>query len=109
VLLALVAGGRVRAVEGAASAGVALLLWGAFSRQLTRQRLGEVLSDAMVITGVLFALRCWPPPPFVAVAIARHRSPGRRRMVAFGGGPRQAVLLVPRRAAVVCLRARRLS
>jgi len=55
-LLVLVASGRVRAVEGAASAGVALLAWGFGSRQLTRARLAEVLSDAMSITGVLFAL-----------------------------------------------------
>lgn len=56
VLLALVAAGYVRAVEGAATAGVALLLWGVLSRQLTAQRLAGVLSDAMVITGMLFAL-----------------------------------------------------
>ena len=56
LLLTLVAAGYVRAVEGAATAGVALLLWGALSRQLTRRRLAEVLSDAMTITGVLFAL-----------------------------------------------------
>ncbi|HEU5294109.1 MAG TPA: TRAP transporter large permease subunit [Burkholderiaceae bacterium] len=55
-LLVLVASGRVRAVEGAATAGAALLLWGAVSGQLTRERLAAVLSDAMVITGVLFAL-----------------------------------------------------
>ncbi|MFI4929270.1 MAG: TRAP transporter large permease subunit [Burkholderiales bacterium] len=56
LVLVLVASGRVRAVEGAATAGVALLLWGLLSRQLTRQRLADVLSDAMVITGMLFAL-----------------------------------------------------
>jgi len=55
-LLALVAAGYVRAVEGAATAGVALLAWGVASRQLTAALLREVLSDAMVITGVLFAL-----------------------------------------------------
>jgi TRAP-type mannitol/chloroaromatic compound transport system permease large subunit len=56
LLLVLVASGRVRAVEGAATAGVALLLWGLASRQLTWQRLRAVLNDAMTITGVLFAL-----------------------------------------------------
>jgi TRAP-type mannitol/chloroaromatic compound transport system permease large subunit len=56
LLLVLVANGRVRAVEGAASAGVALLLWGFASRQLTREHLRAVLNDAMTITGVLFAL-----------------------------------------------------
>jgi TRAP-type mannitol/chloroaromatic compound transport system permease large subunit len=56
LLLVLVASGRVRAVEGAASAGVALLLWGFASRQLTWEHLRAALNDAMTITGVLFAL-----------------------------------------------------
>ena len=55
-LLALVASGRLRAVEAAATAGVALLVWGASSRQLTRPVLGRVLDDALALTGALFAL-----------------------------------------------------
>lgn len=55
-LLALVTTGRVRAVEAAATAGVLLLAWGIVSRQLTRQRLGQVLDDALALTGALFAL-----------------------------------------------------
>jgi TRAP-type mannitol/chloroaromatic compound transport system permease large subunit len=94
LLLALVAGGRVRAVEGAASAGVALLLWGAFSRQLTRQRLGEVLSDAMVITGVLFALLLAATTFSLLLRLLGTDRLVADAMVAFGGGSRQAVLLV---------------
>lgn len=55
-LLALVATGRVRAVEAAASAGVALLLWGGLSGQLRGPVLRQVLDDAMALTGALFAL-----------------------------------------------------
>ena len=55
-LLTLVAMGQVRAVEAAAAAGVALLVWGWASRQLSRKVMREVLDDAMVLTGALFAL-----------------------------------------------------
>lgn len=55
-LLTLVALGHVRAVEGAAAAGVLLLLWGMASGQLTRTLLWQVLDDAMALTGALFAL-----------------------------------------------------
>jgi len=55
-LLTLVTLGRVRAVEAAASAGLALLLWGWASRRLTRALLWQVLDDAMALTGALFAL-----------------------------------------------------
>ncbi len=55
-LLTLVALGHVRAVEGAAAAGVLLLLWGAASGQLTRALLWHALDDAMALTGALFAL-----------------------------------------------------
>ena len=55
-LLTLVAMGQVRAVEAAAAAGVALLVWGWASHQLSRKVMREVLDDAMVLTGALFAL-----------------------------------------------------
>lgn len=55
-LLALVTTGRLRAVEAAATAGVALLAWGLASRQLTRAVLARVLDDALALTGALFAL-----------------------------------------------------
>lgn len=55
-LLTLVAMGQVRAVEAAAAAGVALIVWGWASRQLSLKVLREVLDDAMVLTGALFAL-----------------------------------------------------
>ena len=55
-LLALVTTGRLRAVEAAATAGVALLAWGLASRQLTRPLLARVLDDALALTGALFAL-----------------------------------------------------
>lgn len=55
-LLVLVTLGRVRAVEGAATACVLLLGWGAVSRQLTRAVLRQVLDDAMALTGALYAL-----------------------------------------------------
>ncbi|MBS0453374.1 MAG: TRAP transporter large permease subunit [Proteobacteria bacterium] len=56
-LLGLVAAGRVRAVEAAAAAGVALLAWGFASGALLRGgRLRRVLDDAMALTGALFAL-----------------------------------------------------
>lgn len=55
-LLALVATGRIRAVEAAAAAGVTLLVWGLVSRQLTRPVLARVLDDALALTGALFAL-----------------------------------------------------
>lgn len=55
-LLTLVASGRVRAVEAAATAGVLLLVWGVVSRQLTLQVLRHVLDDALALTGALFAL-----------------------------------------------------
>lgn len=56
MLLVLVAIGRVRAVEAAATAGLALLAWGAASRRLTWARLRLALDDAMATTGALFAL-----------------------------------------------------
>lgn len=55
-LLTLVAMGRVRAVEAAATAGLLLLLWGGASRRLTRVLLWQVLDDAMAMAGALFAL-----------------------------------------------------
>ncbi|MFY3386568.1 TRAP transporter large permease subunit [Paracidovorax sp. MALMAid1276] len=55
-LLALVTAGRIRAVEAAATAGVALLIWGLVSRQLTRPVMARVLDDALALTGALFAL-----------------------------------------------------
>ncbi|MDP9974123.1 TRAP transporter large permease subunit [Variovorax paradoxus] len=55
-LLVLVTLGKVRAVEGAAAAGVLLLGWGLASRQLTRPVLWQVLDDAMALTGALYAL-----------------------------------------------------
>lgn len=56
-LLGLVAIGKVRAVEAAAAAGVALLAWGLASGALRRHgRLRQVLDDAMALTGALFAL-----------------------------------------------------
>lgn len=55
-LLTLVASGRVRAVEAAATAGVLLLVWGVVSRQLTGKVLWRVLDDALAMTGALFAL-----------------------------------------------------
>jgi TRAP-type mannitol/chloroaromatic compound transport system permease large subunit len=55
-LLALVASGRVRAVEAAALAGLLLLAWAVVSRQLSRALLWQVLDDAMALTGALFAL-----------------------------------------------------
>ena len=55
-LLLLVLLGLIRAVEAAATAGVALTLWGLATRQLTRRRLRAALDDAMAMTGALFAL-----------------------------------------------------
>ncbi|QSI29368.1 TRAP transporter large permease subunit [Variovorax sp. RKNM96] len=55
-LLVLVTLGKVRAVEGAATACVMLLGWGLASRQLTRPVLWQVLDDAMALTGALYAL-----------------------------------------------------
>jgi TRAP-type mannitol/chloroaromatic compound transport system permease large subunit len=56
VLLVLVALGVVRAVEGAATFGTLLLVWAIAGRRLSRSLLGEVLDDAMALTGSLFAL-----------------------------------------------------
>ncbi len=56
LLLGGVALGRLRAVEAAAAAALALLAWGAASRQLTLPLLRQVLDDAMALTGALFAL-----------------------------------------------------
>lgn len=94
LLLGLVASGRVRAVEGAATAGVALLLWGWLSRQLTRQRLAQVLSDAMVITGVLFALLLAATTFSLLLRLLGTDRLVADLMATFDGGPRQAVLLV---------------
>jgi TRAP-type mannitol/chloroaromatic compound transport system permease large subunit len=55
-LLAGVAGGRLRAVEAAATAGLALLVYAVASGRLPRRRLGQMLDDAMALTGALFAL-----------------------------------------------------
>jgi TRAP-type mannitol/chloroaromatic compound transport system permease large subunit len=55
-MLVAVTSGRVRAVEAAAGAGLLLLAYGLFSRQLTRTLLGQVLDDALALTGALFAL-----------------------------------------------------
>ena len=94
LLLVLVASGHVRAVEGAASAGVALLLWGLLSRQLDRQRLGGVLSDAMVITGVLFALLLAATTFSLLLRLLGTDRLVTDIMVHLGGGPRTAVLAV---------------
>ncbi|MBB3181432.1 TRAP transporter large permease subunit [Variovorax sp. Sphag1AA] len=56
VLLSLVAIGKVRAVEAAATAGMLLLGWGVLSRRLTGPLLWLVLDEAMSLTGALFAL-----------------------------------------------------
>jgi len=56
VLLVLVALGVVRAVEGAATFGTLLLVWAIAGRRLSRPLLGQVLDDAMALTGSLFAL-----------------------------------------------------
>jgi TRAP-type mannitol/chloroaromatic compound transport system permease large subunit len=55
-LLVLVALGRVRAVEAAATAALLLLGWGVLTGQLGWARLWRVLDDAMALTGALFAL-----------------------------------------------------
>lgn len=56
-LLVLIALGRVRPVEGAATACMLLLGWGLASGQLLRAGLlREVLDDAMALTGALYAL-----------------------------------------------------
>jgi TRAP-type mannitol/chloroaromatic compound transport system permease large subunit len=55
-LLALVASGRVRAVEAAATAGVATLAYAASSGRLAQGRWARVLDHAMSLSGALFAL-----------------------------------------------------
>lgn len=56
-LLVLIALGRVRPVEGAATACMLLLGWGLVSGQLLRAGLlRQVLDDAMALTGALYAL-----------------------------------------------------
>jgi tripartite ATP-independent transporter DctM subunit len=55
-LLAAVVAGYVYAVEAAAAGGTALFAIGLASRTLTLKVLGQVLRDAMTITGALFAL-----------------------------------------------------
>jgi TRAP-type mannitol/chloroaromatic compound transport system permease large subunit len=93
LLLTLVASGRVRAVEGAATAGVALLVWGVLGRQLTRRGLAEVLSDAMVITGVLFALLLAATTFSLLLRLLGTDRLVTDVMLHLGGGPRMAVLL----------------
>ena len=56
LLLTGVASGHLRAVEAAATAALALLAHCLASGQLPRSRLGQVLDDAMALTGALFAL-----------------------------------------------------
>lgn len=56
VLLGAVAGGRVYAVEAAATGGLLLLAWGFITRRLDRALLVAVLGDAMTLTGLLMAL-----------------------------------------------------
>lgn len=55
-LLTSVTLGYLYAVEAAAAGGVALLIYGIFSRALARNALREVLRDTMMISGALFAL-----------------------------------------------------
>ena len=56
LLLGAVASGLIYAVEGAATGAVLLIGWGLASRQLDRALLAAVLTDAMVLTGLLMAL-----------------------------------------------------
>jgi TRAP-type mannitol/chloroaromatic compound transport system permease large subunit len=56
LLLASVVSGRIYAVEGAASGGVALILFGLATGSLDGATLQRVLRDAMAVTGALFAL-----------------------------------------------------
>jgi TRAP-type mannitol/chloroaromatic compound transport system permease large subunit len=94
LLLVLVASGRVRAVEGAATAGVALLAWGLVSRQLTRERLRAVLSDAMTITGVLFALLLAATTFSLLLRLLGTDALVTHFVVHVAGTPTQAVLVV---------------
>jgi tripartite ATP-independent transporter DctM subunit len=55
-LLGGVAAGRFYAVEAAATGGLLLFVGGLASRQLTRERLREVLHDTLAISGSLLAL-----------------------------------------------------
>ncbi len=55
LMLAAVATGLVYAVEAAAAAGMALLVWGIVSRQL-RGQWQAVLDEAMTLTGMVFGL-----------------------------------------------------
>jgi tripartite ATP-independent transporter DctM subunit len=55
-LLGAVTLGYLYAVEAAATGGVALLVYGAATRTLTRPVLAQVLRDTMAITGALFAM-----------------------------------------------------
>jgi tripartite ATP-independent transporter DctM subunit len=55
-LLVLVATGRLYAVEAAATGGMTLLLFGIVTGSLNRLVLGEVLRDALALSGALFAL-----------------------------------------------------
>ncbi len=55
-LLILVTLGYLYAVEGAATGGLALLLYGLATRTLTRPVFQAILHDTMAITGALFAL-----------------------------------------------------
>jgi TRAP-type mannitol/chloroaromatic compound transport system permease large subunit len=56
VLFGAVATGRLYAVEAAASGGLLLLAWSAFTHRLNPTLLGAVLGDAMTLTGLLMAL-----------------------------------------------------
>lgn len=56
VLLASVTLGYLYAVEGAATGGLVLLLFGLVTRSLTRLAFKAILHDTLVITGALFAL-----------------------------------------------------
>nr|WP_316640150.1 TRAP transporter large permease subunit [uncultured Roseateles sp.] len=55
-LLSLVATGKLYAVEAAATGGLLLLAHGLLSHQLDRALLRQALSDAMALTGMVFAL-----------------------------------------------------
>ncbi len=55
-MMVLITLGIVRAVEGAATFGLSMLLWGTLSGRLNLAALRAVLDDALAATGTLFAL-----------------------------------------------------
>lgn len=92
-LLVLVALGRVRPVEAAATAALAMLAWAAARRQLTWDRLRELLDEAMACTGALIVLLLAATTfSLVLRGLGTDRLIG-EAMLAWQGHPQAATLL----------------